>query len=273
MDSTTAYRPLVALSRQPFQTRYLAAGEHGRPLVVVKRFEVGPTDGDKGPPPPTAERVAHMRRAFVEEILLLRRFEHPHIIPLLGANEDGDSPFMLLPLLPLTLRDLIWAPTREGRGREPSRLPLDSTFDFLRQVLDALEEVHGRGVVHRQLAPGAMWLAADGRLVLDGFGLAKTAAWDVFPPGTGGGPQGFASPEQLADATQADARSDIYAFGCIGYRLACGRLADGNPLSPSEIDPTISRTVGDWLMACMAPRPEDRPQTLAEVRAGMEAVA
>ncbi|CCQ73405.1 protein kinase [Magnetospira sp. QH-2] len=273
MDQTTAYRPIATIARQPFHTRYIASGEGGRPLVVIKRFEAGMIPTEDGPRPPTIERLDLMRQAFIAELKLLRDISHENIMPLMGANEAGDSPFMVLPLLPMTLRDLIWAPAKEGRGREAARMPLDSALAILRQLLDALEELHGRAVVHRQLAPAAIWLAPDGRLVLDGFGLAKTPDWDLFSDGGGSGPVGFASPEQLVDASSVDARSDICSFGRIAYRLICGRVAEAKPLPPTDIDPTIDRALGEWMMSCMAEDPKDRPADVAAVREVMETLA
>ncbi len=257
MQSEHALSPIVVLDRQAFHTRYLALRADDRALVVIKRFGVFVAEGGM---PPAPGRVDLMRRALAEEIRIQGALSHPNVMPLLAAHGDGDAPFAVFPLVPLSLRDALWTPAPDGRSRAPARFSRGVAGHLLDMLLTGLAAIHAAGVVHRQLAPGALRLAADGRLLIDGFGMARDAAWDVFPPGSGGGPPGFAAPEQRADAASADPRSDLYAVGRLAYRMLGGRLPDDErKLALADIDPAVGRPLSEWVAGLLAEDPAGRP--------------
>ncbi len=265
MHADTTFTPVVALTRLPFQTRYLAIRPGDEALVVVKRFEVLAPEGGA---PPSPGRSDLMRRALVEEIRIQSRAAHRNVVPILAARTEGAAPFAVFPLIPMTLRDALWTPAPDGRTRAPARFARDVAGRLLDQLLIALEFLHAAGIVHRQLAPGALRLAADGRLLVDGFGMARDPDWDAFPPGTGGGPPGFAAPEQLADASAAGPRGDLFSVGRLAYRMLTGRLPEsGRMLAAADIDPAMGRPLSDWMGWLMADDPGGRPVDAAAARA------
>jgi serine/threonine protein kinase len=123
---------------------------------------------------------------------------------------------------------------------ERGPLPLEQTLRYAIEIADALDKAHRHGIVHRDLKPANVMVTKSGVKLLD-FGLAKAAA-PLFPGGsvsvldtaatppqlselgTIAGTLQYMAPEQL-EGRPADARSDIFAFGCVIFEMATGRKA------------------------------------------------
>src|SRR5262245_39743033 len=122
----------------------------------------------------------------------------------------------------------------ESRGRQGGGLPLGEALAIARQLTDALEAAHERGLIHRDLKPANIKLRPDGTVKVLDFGLAK--ALDVERgDGTAAtatltsehivrGTPSYMSPEQARGAA-VDRRTDIWAFGCVLYEMLTGRRA------------------------------------------------
>jgi serine/threonine protein kinase len=114
-----------------------------------------------------------------------------------------------------------------------SPLPLDQVLKYATQIADALDRAHRSDVCHRDVKPANIMLTRDGVKVLD-FGLAKTARRVVGPDDVTGvaaaltsegtilGTPQYMAPEQY-EGKEADARSDIFAFGCVVYEMVTGK--------------------------------------------------
>jgi serine/threonine-protein kinase len=169
---------------------------------------------------------------------------------------------------------------------------------ILRQVCDSLDEAHGYGLVHRDIKPANIHLGRVGRKhdfvkVMD-FGLVKAIS-DSAPEETlatipgqmAVGTPAYMSPEMALGET-VDARTDIYALGCVAYFLLTGELVFGGekavnliakhlqaePVPPSErttqaIPPSLERLI----MKCLAKDPNSRPQSAAELSDALSWVA
>src|SRR5262249_28363812 len=115
-------------------------------------------------------------------------------------------------------------------------IPLDEAVPIAKQIVDALEAAHDRGIVHRDLKPGNIKQTPEGTVKVLDFGLAKAAQSLLTPePGFSNSPTlmsgsmgvilgtaPYMSPEQ-ARGKQVDARTDIWAFGCVLYEMLTGK--------------------------------------------------
>ncbi len=226
---------------------------------------------------------AAMRERFEREARAISALSHPGICTLFDVGEHEGAHYLVMEYLEgETLAD------RLARGP----LPLDQALTLGREIAAALAAAHRRGIVHRDLKPGNVMLTRAGAKLLD-FGLAKlhaashglldpsfreTVSAPLTEQGVILGTLQYMPPEQL-DGREADARSDIFALGCVLYEVVTGRkafLARGQasvigailheqpppiatlqPLAP----PALDRIVG----ACLAKDPEDRWQSAADV--------
>src|SRR5687767_6580972 len=147
------------------------------------------------------------RERFRREIHLAAQLQHPHIVPLLTAGEDGDLLYYTMPY--------VSGESLRARLEEKGRLSVRDVVRILTDVVDALAYAHAHGVMHRDIKPGNVLTQRSHALVTD-FGVAKalSAALPLAGSTTSGmaiGTPAYMAPEQLAADPAADHRVDIYA--------------------------------------------------------------
>ena len=158
---------------------------------------------------------AGLRERFQAEIETLRRLRHPNIVRLLGFGRHEDYPFYAMELV-----DGNSLETEISRGR---RFDWREVAQVGIQTCRALNHAHQRGVVHRDIKPGNLLLAADGQVKLSDFGIARLfGGLRITLPGGVLGTAEYMAPEQ-AEGKAADARSDLYSLGGVLYALLAGR--------------------------------------------------
>jgi eukaryotic-like serine/threonine-protein kinase len=243
--------------------------------------------------PPDA--LAHVSvERFKREIRLAARLQHPHIVPLLAAGDMDGLPYYTMPFVQgESLRERL---TKHGS------LPVGETVHVLRDVASALAYAHGEGVVHRDIKPDNIILSGGVAVVAD-FGVAKAlvAAERGQPgdiprdPADAGltslgialGTPAYMSPEQAAADPHIDHRADIYSFGCVAYEMLTGAspfagrppaqmLAAHVQVEPDPImtrRPQVPAALGALVTACLAKRPDERPQSAAVLLARLDAIA
>jgi len=160
---------------------------------------------------------------FLREIRLTARLEHPHILPILDSGEAAGLLWYTMPFVRgETLRD---------RLNREVQLPVETAVDLTRQVASALDYAHREGVVHRDLKPENI-LLADGQARVADLGVARAFAGaedgKLTETGLALGTPAYMSPEQAAGGV-VDARSDVYALGCVLYEMLAGEAPFTGP--------------------------------------------
>ena len=204
---------------------------------------------------------------FVREIRIAAQLTHPHVLPLFDSGEAAGFLYYVMPYIEgESLRDRL---TREGR------LPVADVIRLTDQFASALTYAHGHGIIHRDIKPENILLAGDQAIVAD-FGIAhavEAAGGDrLTATGLAVGTPAYMSPEQGMGAAQLDARTDVYALGCVVYEMLAGRapfqgatpqallarhVADAVP-DLRTTDPEIPLFVQRAVERAMAKEPDDR---------------
>jgi eukaryotic-like serine/threonine-protein kinase len=217
------------------------------------------------------------RQRFEREAKAISVLNHPNICTLYDVGREGETDFLVMEYLEgETLA------ARLGKGA----LPPEQLFKLASQVAEALDKAHRQGVVHRDLKPANIILTKSGAKLLD-FGLAKPAvgsesalsslATQTKPLTTEGtivGTFQYMAPEQV-EGKEADARSDIFAFGAVLYEAATGKKAfDGKttasviaavmerqPPPISAVQPMAPALLDRVVKTCLAKDPDERFQS------------
>lgn len=216
---------------------------------------------------------------FLREIEIAAGLTHPHIVPLYDSGEAGGLLHYVMPFVDgESLRD---------RLRREKQLPLHEAVEITRAVADALSYAHSLGIVHRDIKPENIMFEAGHAVVTD-FGIARAITEargeQLTETGIAVGTPAYMSPEQAAGACDVDARSDIYALGCVLYELLAGQPPFTGPnaqavLARHSLDPvprlrSVRQTVPDALEAvvlrALAKVPADRFGTASEFALALE---
>ena len=154
---------------------------------------------------------------FLVEIKTTANLQHPHILSLHDSGEVEGTAFYVMPYVEgESLRDRL--------SRE-KQLPVDDAIRIAREVADALHYAHEHGVIHRDIKPENILLQGGHALVAD-FGIAlaaaKTGGSRMTETGMSLGTPHYMSPEQAMGERELDARTDIYALGCVVHEMFAG---------------------------------------------------
>jgi serine/threonine protein kinase/tetratricopeptide (TPR) repeat protein len=245
-----------------------------------------------------ASTTADWAARFEREARLASALQHPHICTIHELGEHGGQPFIAMERLEgRTIRQLI----------EAGPIQIHRVLDFARQIADALDAAHRRGIIHRDIKPANLFVSYGDHLKVLDFGLAKTTAadpptatavaarassptiapggsTDLTATGVALGTAAYMSPEQAHGQT-LDARSDLFSVGSVLYEMATGRRAFGGDdlgmiamrivngilISPRTVNPEIPEDVEAIILKLMATDPDNRYQTAAELLADARA--
>ena len=164
----------------------------------------------------STEDLADVRERFMREALAARALQHPDILQVVDAGQDGQDAWLALEYV--LGRDLSLF-TRPGQ-----LLPVREVVQLGSRLARALHYAHGQGVVHRDIKPANVMVdRVNGSLKLMDFGIARIGDGSRTRTGLVLGTPSFMSPEQLA-GLKVDGRSDLYSLGVLLYQLLTGRL-------------------------------------------------
>ncbi|MGW5354667.1 protein kinase domain-containing protein [Streptomyces sp. NPDC004031] len=249
--SVGAYRLAARLGAGGMGKVYLSHTPAGRP-VAVKVIR------------PEFAEDAEFRRRFKQEVQAAQRVQGLYTAPVIDSDADGTRPWLATAFVP--------GPTLASAVAEHGPLPVPTVLLLVAGIAEALEAVHGAGLVHRDLKPSNVLLASDGPRVID-FGIARAAdATALTGSGVTIGTPAFMAPEQ-ASGREITPATDIFALGQVAAYAALGAPAYGDGPShavlyrivheepdlatlPEELRPLVHR--------CLAKDPAERP-SLADV--------
>ena len=234
--------------------------------------------------------IKQMLPDFVQNAASVARFFHeakaaaaiddPGIVKIFDSGTLGDGSAYIT-------MELLKGESLAARLKRERLSPMRAAM-FLRQAARAVGAAHLRAIVHRDLKPDNLFVVPDADVdggerikVLD-FGIAKladeTANHAKTAPGVAMGTPLYMSPEQWSSASEVDARTDIYAFGCILHEMLVGTPPFRGPSLPELMDqhrfaaapePNTGTALDTIVARCLAKRPQDRYQSLDELVAAL----
>ncbi len=234
-----------------------------------------------------------VKQRFEREARAISSLSHPHICALYDVGSESGVDYLVMELL-----DGEALSARLAKGA----MPLAQVLRLGVEIAEALGAAHRQGIVHRDLKPGNVMLTKAGVKLLD-FGLAKARAHDesgvavlggsaptelhpVTRPGTFLGTLQYMAPEQL-EGREVDARSDIFAFGCVLYEMVSGKRAftgasqasviaailNEEPAPLGTVQPLTPPALDHVVRKCLAKDPDERWQNAADVASELRWIA
>jgi len=206
--------------------------------------------------------------SFLREAQMLARFDHPAIARVLRVIEANNTAYMVLRYedgLPLKQH-------MSGLGRLMTEAEVRR---LVYPILDALEIVHSRNVLHRDISPDNIIVRPDGRGVLIDFGAARTAIADKSQALTGIVREGYSPPEQFGGGGRQGPWTDIYALGAVLYHVITGTKppTSVHRLLEDQLVPAVETAAGRYgdnllksIDKAMRLKQAERPQSLNEFR-------
>ncbi|MDH4045824.1 MAG: serine/threonine protein kinase, partial [Gemmatimonadota bacterium] len=210
---------------------------------------------------------------FLQEIKVTANLQHPHILPLFDSGSADGLLFYVMPL--------VEGETLRQRLDREKQLPVAEAVRIASEVASALDYAHRHGVIHRDIKPENI-LLHDGRALVADFGIAlavrNAGGSRLTETGLSLGTPFYMSPEQATGDRELDARTDVFALGCVLYEMLTGAPPFTGPtaqavitkLVTEEAPPvtgqrrTVPPQIADALHQALEKMPADRFATSAE---------
>ncbi len=270
------YRVLEVLGSGGMGVVFKAEDARLRRLVALKAMK------------PAAAAAANAGKRFLREARAMAAVKHDHIATIYQVDEDRGVPYLAMELLDGQPLDRIL--------KRAGKLPVPQVVRIGREVAAGLAAAHARGLIHRDIKPGNLWLeagneAGNGRVKILDFGLARRGELPegetpITRAGALMGTPAYMAPEQ-AGGGHVDARADLFSLGCVLYHMATGAppfqgtgtmailtaLATRDPVPPAAVDPQVPAALSDLIVKLLAKDPADRPASADAVVESLTALA
>jgi tetratricopeptide (TPR) repeat protein len=206
--------------------------------------------------------------------------DHPNIVTIHDMGEHEGQPYIVIPVMPGgDVEGLIEkAPER--------RLPIEQAVGIAKAICRGLEYAHGKGIIHRDIKPGNVWLGADGTAKIGDFGLALAVDLSrLTQSGMMVGTVAYMPPEQ-AMGGKVTAKTDLYSLGAMLYEMVTGRppfVGDdsvaiiGQHINTPPVSPTWHRAdlppaLETLILQLLEKDPEKRPESAAVILQALEVI-
>lgn len=223
--------------------------------VALKQFF--PTEENK-----KSVNIQKAREAFIEEAQRLLCINHPHVVKIENILADSNNVF-------LVMEYLRGESLRSYLDRTNRVFSEQHTYNILRNIFDALEAVHREGIIHRDVKPSNIMICAlDQTIKLIDFGNARQIDTHTKSAVVS---SGYAPIEQYDPHGKQGTWTDVYALSAVLYRLITGKEPQPSYLRciQDNMHAPLGMEHGEALMKGLAVQPQDRWQTIGELRAAL----
>jgi serine/threonine protein kinase/beta-lactam-binding protein with PASTA domain len=232
-------------------------------------------------------RDATFQERFRREAQNSAALNHPAIVAVYDTGEEISSTGEKLPFI---VMEFVSGHTLKEVLAQEQRIQPRRALEMIADICAALEFSHRHGIIHRDIKPGNVMITQNGQVKVMDFGIARalaSGATTMTQTSAVIGTAQYLSPEQ-ARGESVDARSDVYAAGCVLFELLVGHppfVGDSpvsvayqhvreDPRAPSDINPEVSPAVDSIVLKALAKNPMNRYQSAQEMRAdALRAVA
>ena len=202
------------------------------------------------------------KKRFLREGRALAMLQHPYIVGVYDADEENNIPYLAM--------EYVEGPTLSEYIRKNKSLPFSEVKRITIQIAEALEYIHQKGILHRDLKSSNVLITHDGQARITDFGIAQVETQATITNGIVGTPA-YMSPEQ-AKGAHIDGRSDIYSLGVVMYEALTGhipfiaenglavlqKIIHDAPAPLQNYRPDISAPLSNVVLRCLEKNPSDR---------------
>ena len=209
----------------------------------------------------------YRQRVLQEARAVAKLGGHPNIVPIYEFGQEGEEPYMVLPLMAGgSVSELIG-------NTDGGRLQLDTAIQIATDVCHGLDFAHRNAIIHRDIKPGNVWLTEDGLAQIGDFGLALSGDFTrLTNEGQALGSFAYSPPEMIT-GKPVDQRTDLYSLGVMMYEMVTGErpfageqvvtiigqhlYSQATP--PSDHNPQCPAVLEELILQLLSKDPSDRP--------------
>lgn len=245
------------LAQEPNLSIQVAIKVFDSQVEVDKHFYAEPQQEQK-------HETKKTRTDFIGESKILHQLSSaPHIVPFMEFDfSNANQPFIVMPYYKRSLADIL--------GTQ-NKLSTRQTLLIAEQILTGLTSIHEAGLIHLDIKPANILLDDNDQVLIADFGISIAKAAPVCEASNdsilknintmGIGSPYYASPEQLADAKNVTAQSDIYAVSALMYRCISAEQFSEKQQPLNTLNPTVDDEVSRLIDLGLSTRPEQRPES------------